>query len=511
MKKVSYFYDSHYKIGEVDPNLYGSFIEHLGRAVYTGIYEPGHETADEDGFRKDIIDLVKEVKTPIIRYPGGNFVSCYNWKDGIGPKDNRPKRLDYAWSSVETNQVGIDEFCQWAKKAGVEPMIAVNLGTGAIKDAGELVEYCNHPGGTYWSDLRIKNGHKEPYNIKYWCLGNEMEGSWQAGHLSAEDYAKKALEAAKIMRWVDKDIKLVLCGSSYEMLPTYLDWDRIVLESLYTQVDYLSTHNYNMNAGQGTTNFLASYKQLDDHIKNTVSALDFMKAKKKQKKDIKICLDEWNVWNFQDISIGSLDDLESLTTFEYTSADKWEEAPPILEEKYSLLDALTVGGLAITLLKNADRVKIANLAQLINVIAPITTMKDGGILKQAIYYPYYMVSNYGRGEVLHGIVEGEHYLSDFGQLPLVEATAVYNQETDEIRVFALNCNQEEDTKLNLTFQGYGDRKISKHFVLTGDNLEAQNTFENPNQVTMQELDSTSYDSKTVVLPKMSWNVLILSK
>ncbi|MDE6847694.1 MAG: alpha-N-arabinofuranosidase, partial [Lachnospiraceae bacterium] len=244
MVSAKCFSDKHYPIGKIDGKLYSSFTEHLGRCIYSGIYEPGHPTADEKGYRQDVAELVKELGVPVIRYPGGNFVSCYDWHDGIGPKENRPKRMDYAWSTIETNEFGIDEFCQWAEKLGIEPMIAVNLGTGNIKDAGDLVEYCNHPGGTYWSDLRAKNGHPEPYNIKYWCLGNEMEGSWQAGHLSAEDYTKKALEAAKIMRWVDPTIKLVACGSSYEMLPTYLEWDRVMLTDLYDQVDYISTHNY---------------------------------------------------------------------------------------------------------------------------------------------------------------------------------------------------------------------------------------------------------------------------
>lgn len=374
MKKAKCFSDIHYDIGKIDDKMYSSFTEHLGRSIYTGIYEPGHPNADEDGYRKDVMELVKELGVPVIRYPGGNFVSCYDWHDGIGPKEKRPKRMDYAWSSIETNQFGIDEFCQWAEKVGIEPMIAVNLGTGSIKDAGDLVEYCNHPGGTYWSDLRAQNGHPEPYNIKYWCLGNEMEGSWQAGHLSAEDYTKKALEAAKIMRWVDPSIKLVACGSSYEMLPTYMEWDRTMLTDLYNQVDYLSTHNYTMNSGQGTTNYLASYKQLDSHIKNSAKVIEYVKAKNHFDKDLKICLDEWNVWNFQDIKLDSLDDLMGLTTFEMTSAGKWEIAPPILQEKYSLLDAVVVGGLGISLLNNADTVEIACLAQLINVIAPITTI-----------------------------------------------------------------------------------------------------------------------------------------
>ena len=455
----------------------------------------------------DVADLVKELGVPVIRYPGGNFVSCYDWHDGIGPKEKRPRRMDYAWATIETNEFGIDEFCQWAEKVGIEPMIAVNLGTGSIKDAGDLVEYCNHPGGTYWSDLRAKNGHPEPYNIKYWCLGNEMEGSWQAGHLSAADYTKKALEAAKIMRWVDPSIKLVACGSSYEMLPTYLEWDRVMLTELYDQVDYISTHNYTMNSGQGTTNFLAAYKQLDTHIKASAKAVEFVKAKNHFDKDIKICLDEWNVWNFQDIKLDSLDDLAGLTTFEMTSAEKWEVAPSILQEKYSLLDALVVGGLGITLLNNVDTVEIACLAQLINVIAPITTIRNGGIFKQTIYHPFHMLSKYGHGVTMKAVVDAETYKCEFGDLPIVEPAVVYNEETDEVRVFVLNCSQDEDTEFEMELQGYGDKKVKKHLVLNGDDPEARNTFEDPDHVVMKELEVPA-DGTKVVLPKMSWNIVI---
>ena len=507
MRYAKCFSDKHYEIGKIDNKLYSSFTEHLGRSIYSGIYEPGHPTADEKGYRMDVAELVKELGVPVIRYPGGNFVSCYNWHDGIGPKEQRPRRMDYAWATIETNEFGIDEFCQWAEKVGIEPMIAVNLGTGSIKDAGDLVEYCNHPGGTYWSDLRAQNGHPEPYNIKYWCLGNEMEGSWQAGHLSAEDYTKKALEAAKIMRWIDPSIKLVACGSSYEMLPTYLEWDRVMLTELYEQVDYISTHNYTMNAGQGTTNFLAAYKQLDTHIKASAKAVEFVKAKNHFDKDIKICLDEWNVWNFQDIKLDSLDDLAGLTTFEMTSAEKWEVAPSILQEKYSLLDALVVGGLGITLLNNVDTVEIACLAQLINVIAPITTIRNGGIFKQTIYHPFHMLSKYGHGVTMKAVVDAETYNCEFGDLPIVEPAVVYNEETDEVRVFVLNCSQDEDTEFEMELQGYGDKKVKKHLVLNGDDLEARNTFEDPDRVVMKELEVPA-DSTKVVLPKMSWNIVI---
>jgi alpha-N-arabinofuranosidase len=508
MKKVTCFSDKHYAIGRIDKKLYSSFTEHLGRCIYSGIYEPGHPEADEDGYRKDVMKLVKELRVPVIRYPGGNFVSCYDWHDGIGPKENRPKRMDYAWASIETNEFGIDEFCRWAKKTGIEPMIAVNLGTGSIKDAGDLVEYCNHPGGTYWSDLRAKNGSPEPYNIKYWCLGNEMEGSWQAGHLSAGDYTKKALEAAKIMKWVDPSIRLVACGSSYEMLPTYMEWDRIMLTDLYKQVDYISTHNYTMDAGQGITNYVAAYKQLDDHIKNTARVIEYVKAKNHFGKDIKICLDEWNVWNFQDIKLNSLDELQELTTFEMTSAEKWEIAPSILQEKYSLLDAIVVGGLGITLLNNADTVEIACLAQLINVIAPITTVRNGGIFTQTTYQPFSMLSRYGHGTTMRAVLDAPAYSCSFGELPVAEAAVVYNEEADEVRVFVLNCDQEEDTEFELKLQGYGDKKLKKHFVLAGDDLSAQNTLEAPDNVVMRELKITGRQTTAAVLPKLSWNVLI---
>lgn len=509
MKQVKCFSDKHYIIGDIDNKLYSSFTEHLGRSIYSGIYEPGHPQADKDGYRTDVMELVQELQVPVIRYPGGNFVSCYDWHDGIGPKEDRPKRMDYAWASIETNEFGIDEFCRWAKKVGIEPMIAVNLGTGSIKDAGDLVEYCNHPGGTYWSDLRMKNGSPEPYHIKYWCLGNEMEGSWQAGHLSAEDYTKKALEAAKIMRWVDPGIKLVACGSSYEMLPTYMEWDRVMLTKLYKQVDYISTHNYTMNAGQGTTNFLAAYKQLDSHIKNSAKVIEYVKAKEHLKKDLKICLDEWNVWNFQDIKLDSLDDLQELTTFEMTSAGKWEIAPSILQEKYSLLDALVVGGLGITLLNNVDTVEIACLAQLINVIAPISTIRNGGIYKQTTYIPFQLLSQYGRGTTMKTIVEGDTYECEFGKLPLLETAVIYDELADEIRVIALNCNQDNATRLILDLQGYGNKKVTKHIVLKGENLDARNTYENQDNVTAKELDVSNYEGTTVELPKMSWNVIVL--
>lgn len=504
----TYVLDRDFLTGTIDEKLWSSFTEHLGRCIYGGIYDPEKDFSDEDGFRRDVISAVKELNLGTVRYPGGNFVSNYDWKDGIGPKSDRKKTMEFAWSSIETNQFGIDDFCQWAEKVGVEPMIAVNLGTGSIRSAAELVEYCNHDSGTYWSDLRIKNGHREPYNVKYWCLGNEMEGSWQAGHLSAEDYAKKAREAAKLMRWVDQDIELVVCGSSYEMLDAYLEWDRIVLKEVLPYVDYVSTHYYTMNHGQGDQEFLSSWKELERHIKNTRDAIEFSKDKAHSDKALKICLDEWNVWNFQDIKLDSMEQLAGLTTFELTSAGKWEEHPAILQEKYSLLDALTVGGLGISLLNNVDSVEIACLAQLINVIAPLTTDDEGRLLKQTIYYPFELLTTYGRGTGLHTAVKGDSVEVGEVSTPAVHASCIYDEAAREVRVFALNMSLEQASDFVPVFHGFDDARLSRHITLTGSDLSAQNTFDEPSNVLPHDCEITSSDR--VSLPAASWNVLIYS-
>ncbi len=284
------------QIGEIDPRLYGSFIEHLGRAVYGGIYEPGHPSADANGFRMDVADLIREINVPIVRYPGGNFLSGYDWEDGIGPKDQRPRRLELAWRTIETNQFGTDEFMDWCKAAGTTPMMAVNLGSRGLDAARSLLEYCNHPSGTYWSDLRRANGHEQPYAVKTWCLGNEMDGPWQIGHKTADEYGRVALETAKVMKWVDPSVELVACGSSNRRMPTFAAWEATVLDHTYELVDYLSLHTYYGNRDNDTPNFLAKSIDMDRFIESVVSICDYIQAKKRSKKVLNLSFDEWNVW-----------------------------------------------------------------------------------------------------------------------------------------------------------------------------------------------------------------------
>ena len=310
--------NSAFEIGAIDPRLYGSFIEHLGRAVYGGIYGPGHSTADADGFRQDVLALVKELGVNFVRYPGGNFVSGYNWEDGIGPVEQRPKRLDLAWKTVETNEVGLHEFMNWAAQVDAQVNMAVNLGTRGIDEARNLVEYCNHPGGTYWSELRKANGASDPFKIKTWCLGNEMDGPWQIGQKTAEEYGRLAAETAKVMKWVDPNIELVACGSSYYEMPTFAAWEATVLEHTYEHVDYLSLHRYYGNAKNDLKNYLAQSLDMDRFIKGVAAICDYIKAKKRSPKTLYLSFDEWNIW------------------YHSHEQDKqnppWHIAPPLLED-----------------------------------------------------------------------------------------------------------------------------------------------------------------------------------
>lgn len=481
-----------FTIGQVDKNLFSSFIEHLGRAVYDGIYEPGHPLADEQGFRKDVIQLVKDLRVSLVRYPGGNFLSGYNWKDGIGPKEARPVRLDRAWRSIEPNQIGIDEFYDWTQKAGCQLMGAVNMGTGTPQDAGDLVEYCNHEGGTYWSDLRKKNGHQKPMAIKTWCVGNEMDGPWQICHLDANDYGKKALETIKIMKWTDDSIKTVVCGSASSAMPTYPEWDRIVLEHTYELADYISIHRYFENFGDDDE-FLASFYDMDSFIKTAAATCDYVKAVKRSNKTMALSFDEWNIWYQQN-----------------QKPHPWQTAPRILEDQYSLLDALAFGGMAITLLNHADRVKAACLAQLVNVIAPIFTEPKKGAFKQTIYYPFKDVSLYGRGTALLPVANVQNKIvKKYGEVPAVIFSAVLNEEENEIALFALNTSKTEESETTIDLRSFGKTQMFYRTELCGADLSVKNSLENPNAVCPRDAALVQAQDGVYALPlqKASWNVI----
>ncbi|HZG86575.1 alpha-N-arabinofuranosidase [Paenibacillus sp.] len=490
--------DKDFIIGAIDDRLYGSFIEHLGRAVYGGIYEPGHPEADDMGFRQDVIRLIQALRVPIVRYPGGNFVSGYDWKDGIGPVEDRPKRLELAWRTVEPNYVGMNEFAAWAKRAGTDVMWAINLGTQGVDDARQVVEYANHPSGSYWSDLRIKHGYREPHKIKTWCLGNEMDGPWQIGQKTAAEYGRVAQEAAKVMKWVDPTIELVACGSSNLSMKTFADWEATVLDHTYEHVDFLSLHQYYGNPNNDTPTFLARSLQMDEFIDSVTAICDYVKAKKRSKKKMYLSFDEWNVWFH--------------SREQDTKLDPWQIAPPQLEDIYTMEDALVVGSLLISLLKHADRVKMACLAQLVNVIAPIMTENGGSAWAQTIYYPYLHASVYGRGQALVPLIQSDKYdTKEITDVPYLESIAVHNEADGEVTIFAVNRHLEESLEFDADLRSFGSCTLIEHLVLEHADLKARNTASAPFAVQPHANGGASVDGSKVKasLGKASWNVIRL--
>ncbi|WP_310551535.1 arabinosylfuranosidase ArfA [Paenibacillus glufosinatiresistens] len=491
--------DKSFVISAIDKRIYGSFIEHLGRAVYGGIYEPGHPEADERGFRNDVKKLIREIGVPIIRYPGGNFVSGYNWEDGVGPVEERPRRLELAWRTVEPNEVGTNEFMKWAAEAGSEPMMAVNLGTRGVDAARNLLEYCNHPGGTKWSDLRRKHGYEQPHRIKTWCLGNEMDGPWQIGQKTAAEYGRLAYETGKAMRLIDPQIELVSCGSSSSAMPTFPEWEAVTLDHTYEVADYVSLHQYYGNRDHDSANFLARSMDLDHFIKTVVSTCDYVKAKKRSKKTMNLSFDEWNVWYHSNEAD--------------TRIEPWTVGPPQLEDIYNFEDALLVGSMLITFLKHADRVKIACLAQLVNVIAPIMTEPGGAAWRQTIFYPYLHASRYGRGVSLQPIIESPKYdAQDYTDVPYLDSAIVFNEENDELTIFAVNRHLSEGIPLTCDIRGFEGYGLLEHIVLYHEDLKAFNRA-GEERVAPRRTEGTVCRDGYVetVLQKASWNVIRLGR
>lgn len=492
--------DKEYEIAPVERDVWGSFIEHMGRAVYGGIYEPTHPTADKDGFRSDVRKVVKELNVPIIRYPGGNFLSGYDWKDGIG-KD-RPTRLDLAWGQLEPNKVGLHEFSAWAKSVNSRVMMSVNLGTGTPREAAQLVEYCNYEKGTYWSDLRRKNGQAKPFAIDTWCLGNEMDGEWQIGHLTADEYGKKANEAAKQMKWIDKNIKLVVCGSSSPGIKTYPDWDATVLKHTYENVDYVSLHRYyTYEHSMREFDLLSAHTDFESFIKTVCATADFVKASLRSKKTMMLSIDEWNIWhtrpvyNCKDVSW----DLDE---------GRWTVGPRRAENVYDLTDALSLAGLVCTFINNADRVKVGCLAQLVNVIAPIMTENGGRVYKQTTYYPFALAIAHAKGTAIRTVIKTQKVESAYGDTEKVYSACTY--DNGEFSLFVINKSDKEEI-CTLDFAS-SDVLMKERLEMTGE-LHDYNDFGHPNRVVpvrakVEEGASNKFEIK---LPKHSFTLLRFSE
>lgn len=484
--------------GEIDKRIYSSFVEHMGRVVYSGIYEPGHETADEDGFRKDVLEKVKEMGVTGIRYPGGNFVSCYDWKDGVGPVEERPRRLEIAWRSIETNEFGTNEFMKWAKKAGIEPIFAVNLGTKGIENAVSLVEYCNIKEGTYYSDWRREHGVEKPYGIKTWCLGNEMDGDWQIGHKTAQEYGRLAQETAKAMKQVDSSIEVVSCGSSKSDMQTYPEWEADTLKYTYPYVDYISLHQYYGGQELGTDSFLSQSLDMEDYIRTVIGTCDYVKAMKRSDKTIYISFDEWGVWSVPDkVVAASVDE------------SPWQVAPYLSEQIYTMEDTLLFCSMMMNFLKYADRIKIACQSLLTNISAAIMTEQNGDAWVQPIYYPFMHMANYGRGKVLQSVSNIPIYDCALRkQVPYVDYVVVHNEERKEVVFFAVNRTQEHTAEIVMELQGFQGANIIEHITMHAEDKKATN-LKNHDLVKPEQIMKSRLEGNILIsqLPVLSWNMV----
>jgi alpha-N-arabinofuranosidase len=480
-------------IGDISPLLFGGFAEHLGRCIYQGIYEPGHPLADGDGLRSDVRDALLDLGFTVMRYPGGNFVSGYDWRDGIGPSAQRPRRRELAWKSVETNQFGTDEFLRFCRSIRTEPMLGLNFGTADIREAANLVEYCNAPVGTQFADLRAAHGRREPYGIQYWCLGNEMDGPWQIAHLDAAEYAKKAREAAKMMKWQDPSIRTILCGSSGPGMATYPEWDRSILELCWDQTDYLSLHRYVGNYDHDTDSYLGLTREFEDHVDTLAATLRYVKAKLRSKHDVFLSWDEWNVW-YRAMEMDG----------------RWQEAPPLLEEVYNFEDALVAALWMNVFLRKCDVLRIACLAQIVNVIAPILT-RPGGLVRQTIFHVFRLFRRHAAGRALDlAIAAPRHATKRYGDLPLMDASASYDEAAGTTALFLVNRSRTDPVTVECAWQDRAPARIVDLQRLAGHEPGAVNTFDAPDVVTPRRSAGPAVRDGVacLTLPPLSFTVAV---
>lgn len=494
MDSTKIFLDREYRIAAVDPRIFGGFLEHIGRAVYEGVYDPRSKHTDEHGFRKDVLSALNNLSFTAMRYPGGNFASGYHWLNGVGPRSTRPTIFESASQSIEPNQFGTDEFIRMSRIMGWQPMITVNLGTGTPEEARNWLEYCNRPSGTIYADLRVKNGAVDPYNIKLWCLGNEMDGPWQLGHVPADHYAINAQQTAKMMKYTDPSIELVVCGSCEIGLPTYLEWDRTVLEHMGDDADYISLHQYVGKGKSETSDYLAVSNSIDQHIEEMDAVCRYVQARKRSKKRYYLAFDEWNVW---------------YRTQNAESANGHGKfAQHLVEEEYNLEDALVVAEFLNSFIRHADVVKIANLAQIVNVIAPILTRGDQTLL-QTIYYPLSLYANRREGEAMQLVLHGPGYESQsYGFVNFVDASAILGSGV--LHVFLINRSPVEPATVELSNAGIPLKSVRSAEVVTGSSVNACNTFDKPDTVCNQTLNNVILKDGNAALQLPPFSIAAIS-
>lgn len=486
-----------FKVGEVSPLIYGQYFEPLGRCLYEGMYDPNHPLAEADGFRSDIRELVKEMGITCYRYPGGNMSSSYRWEDGVGPQKKRPTRMELAWRSIEDNILGTDECAAWVESVNAESIMTVNMGTRDLEAACDLLEYCNYEGGTELSEYRKSNGRQKPYDIKYWCLGNELDGPWQIGQKRISDYAWKCRETAKAMKRIDPKLKLIAAGSSSMTMDTYPAWDREVLETGYEFIDGVSIHAYlNRKDSYTTRHYMAQINALEEYIKTIESACQLAKAANHSDKELFISIDEWNVQRYE------------MVVDKEDYHPNWDVHPPVLEQIYTLEDGILLGLELMVFLKHCNSVKIACMSLLVNALAPIMTETGGEAWRQTTFYPFAHCAKFGHGTVLDMKLVCDSYQDEeFGEVSLADAIMIMDE--DEAVIFAVNKDETEYMELDGVLNGFECYEIIEELELTHENPFAANSKDNPNCVVPKAVKKAAYiqGRLTTQMKPLSWNVI----
>lgn len=491
------------RIGEVDPRIYGGFIEHLGRCIYGGIFEEGSPLSDERGFRRDVLGALDQLRLTSLRWPGGLFANGYHWEDGIGPRASRPRRFDAAWRDEDSNRFGTDEFIQYCRALGTEPAICVNMGTGTLSEAQAWVEYCNSSGNTHWADLRRRNGSKEPYRVKYWGLGNEMYGWYSIGGLGAEDYVKKAIEFAKVIKAADPTVQLISSGMN-----GWSRWDRIVLDRLAQLVDFHSIHIYT-GSHDYYSNVFAPY-QAERALVACQGLISAIRYQQRIPHPIHIAYDEWNVWfRAGNPPWGSLEGVPSETR---------------LEEVYTLSDALAVATYFNVFIRQCKTVRIANLAQMVNVLAPITTSEQGLVL-QPSYHVFQLYSKLMRGSAVDVHVDCDTYalapeeetspwpyrVADLGPFKFLDAVAVTDDEAGTLTLAVINRDLERDVEAAVAIADRARPVDGVAYEINAGSVDTVNSIEAPQAVTVAERGAISLGSSSIYrFPAHSLTVLRLA-
>jgi alpha-L-arabinofuranosidase len=476
-------------LGNIDRNIFGGFAEHLGRCIYGGMYEPDSPLADEKGFRKDVMAALKRLNMPVLRYPGGNFVSGYRWQDGVGPKEDRAVRMELAWHDLEPNSFGTNEFVDYCRTLGTEPYLAVNCGDGDMREARDWLEYCNGTKDTTLVKQRKAHGYEAPHNVKYWGIGNEVDGPWQIGMKTPEEYARAYLEYAKVMKWTDPSIKLLASAVSL-WSPEFVERTQLLIEQAGKHIDYMAIHWYvgnNKERGYRDEDF-ESYMAISELFEERLSSYEGLIRSlcyaQKIAKPIPIAVDEWNVW--------------------YRVHNEGK-----LEEIYNLEDALVVAMHFNAFIRHAKSVKMANIAQIVNVIAPIFTKPDGMVL-QTTFYPFEVYSKTCGDTALDVHWAADTFSTpEFDALRRLDVSATLDTENKKMSVYLVNRTEtkESETTINLLTGRFAGNVQA--YIVNGPDVKAENTFDSPSKVcTKEQTHTASGTSFTVTLEPHSFTALI---